>query len=103
MPTAYKFGEYLLDVQRHTLSRGDEEINLGERAFGVLRLLVENAGSVVGRTELIEEVWRDVVVRDDSLARAVSDLRTAGRSRPHSSLGNLTPAEYAAAEKTLQC
>ena len=25
------------------------------------------------------------------------------RTRPHSSLGNLTPAEYAAAESTLQC
>jgi DNA-binding winged helix-turn-helix (wHTH) protein/Tol biopolymer transport system component len=77
MPSAYRFGDYLLDVQRHTLHRGDDEINVGERAFGVLRLLVEKAGSVVGRTELIETVWRDVIVSDDSLARAVSDLRTA--------------------------
>ena len=69
MPSVYKFDEYVLDVQRHTLRRGDEEINLGERAFGVLRLLVENAGNVVNRTELIEEVWRDVIVSDDSLAR----------------------------------
>ena len=77
MSSGHKFGEYVLDCQRHTLHRGDEEIHLGERALGVLRLLVENAGQVVTRRELIDTVWRDVIVSDDSLARAVSDLRTA--------------------------
>jgi Tol biopolymer transport system component/DNA-binding winged helix-turn-helix (wHTH) protein len=77
MQTRHRLGEYVLDVQRHTLHRGGQEIHLGERAFGVLRLLVENAGRVVTRNELIDAVWRDVVVSDDSLARAVSDLRTA--------------------------
>jgi DNA-binding winged helix-turn-helix (wHTH) protein/Tol biopolymer transport system component len=77
MPTAHRFGDFVLDVRRHTLCRGDCEINLGERAFGVLRLLVENAGRVVTRQELIDAVWQDVIVTDYSLARAVSDLRTA--------------------------
>jgi Tol biopolymer transport system component/DNA-binding winged helix-turn-helix (wHTH) protein len=77
MPFAYRFGDYLLDVRRHTLHCGAREIHLGERAFGVLRLLVENAGRAVTRHELIDAVWRDVVVSDDSLARAVSDLRKA--------------------------
>jgi DNA-binding winged helix-turn-helix (wHTH) protein/Tol biopolymer transport system component len=77
MATRYRFGEYVLDVQRHTLHRGEREIQLVERHFGVLKLLVENAGSVVSRSDLIDAVWRDVAVSDDSLARAVSDLRTA--------------------------
>jgi Tol biopolymer transport system component/DNA-binding winged helix-turn-helix (wHTH) protein len=77
MSSDYQFGEYVLDVQRHTLNRGGREIHLGERAYGVLKLLVENAGRVVTRQELIDAVWQDVVVSDDSLARAVSDLRTA--------------------------
>jgi len=77
MQSRHKFGDYVIDVQRHTLHRGDREIHLGERAFAVLRLLAENAGRIVTRNELIDAVWRDVVVSDDSLARAVSDLRTA--------------------------
>jgi DNA-binding winged helix-turn-helix (wHTH) protein len=77
MTAEYSFGDYVLDRRRHTLRRGDEEICLGERSFGVLALLVENAGRVVGRQELIDSVWHDVAVSDDSLARAVSDLRTA--------------------------
>jgi len=77
MPFAYRFGDYRLDVQHHTLHRGDREIRLGERGFAVLRLLVENAGRVVTRQELFDAVWGDVVVSDNSLGRAVSDLRTA--------------------------
>jgi len=77
MPSGHRFGDYVLDLQRHTLSRGGSEVHLGERALEVLRLLVENAGCVVTRNELIDAVWRDVIVSDDSLARAVSDIRTA--------------------------
>ena len=75
--TEHTFGDYVLDGRRRTLRRGEEEIHLGERSFGVLELLVENAGRVVGRQELIDAVWHDVAVSDDSLARAVSDLRSA--------------------------
>jgi Tol biopolymer transport system component/DNA-binding winged helix-turn-helix (wHTH) protein len=77
MPSSHSFGDYVLDVQRHTLSRGGREVHLGERALGVLKLLVENAGRTVTRQELIDTVWRDVIVSDDSLARAISDIRTA--------------------------
>ena len=77
MSSGHKFGDYVLDVQRHTLHRGEDEVHLGERALGVLRLLVENAGHVVTRQELIDAVWRDVIASDDSLARAVSDIRPA--------------------------
>jgi Tol biopolymer transport system component/DNA-binding winged helix-turn-helix (wHTH) protein len=77
MPSEIRFGDYALDTLRHTLHCGDREIKLGERTFGVLQLLVENAGRVVGRQELIDAIWHDVAVTDDSLARAVSDLRTA--------------------------
>jgi Tol biopolymer transport system component/DNA-binding winged helix-turn-helix (wHTH) protein len=77
MSLGYTFDGYMLDVQRHTLNREGRQIPLGERAFGVLRLLVENAGRTVTRQELIDAVWQDVIVSDDSLARAVSDLRTA--------------------------
>ncbi|MGD8374886.1 MAG: winged helix-turn-helix domain-containing protein [Acidobacteriota bacterium] len=75
--SAYRFGEFVLDLRGRTLHRDGREIEIGARAYGVLELLVDHAGSVVSRTELLDGVWGDVAVTDDSLARAISDLRTA--------------------------
>ena len=77
MSSGSRFGEFELDIERRTLHRGEREIDLGVRAYGVLELLVSNPGRVVTRAELLDGVWGDVVVTDDSLARAISDLRTA--------------------------
>ena len=77
MGAMFRFGDFVFDPQRHELRRGEHEIGLGERSIGVLNLLVENAGQVVSRRELIDTVWHDVAVTDDSLAKAVSDLRAA--------------------------
>jgi len=77
MTTGIKFGDFVFDSQRHELRRGEHEIGLGERSLGVLKVLLENSGRVVSRQELIDTVWNDVAVSDDSLARAVSDLRAA--------------------------
>ncbi|WP_177201136.1 winged helix-turn-helix domain-containing tetratricopeptide repeat protein [Neptunomonas qingdaonensis] len=50
-------------------------VELRPQAFRVLRYLALNAGRVVTKKELHEEVWPDAVVTDDSLVQAVSDLR----------------------------
>jgi DNA-binding winged helix-turn-helix (wHTH) protein len=60
-----------------TLRRGGREIDLRPKSFEVLRYLVENAGRLVPKDELIEAVWPSVVVTDESLARCVSDVRQA--------------------------
>ena len=86
MLTGHRFGEYVLDVQSHSLHRGESEVHLGERAFALLRLLVENVGRVVTRRELIDAVWRDVIVTDDSLACAATECNTTEES-PEPKLG----------------
>jgi adenylate cyclase len=43
----------------------------------VLCYLVENAGRVVTKEELIKSVWPNVVVTEESLTRCVSDIRNA--------------------------
>ena len=45
--------------------------------LGVLELLLQRAGDVVSRQELIDTVWKDAFVTDTSLAEAVSVLRQA--------------------------
>src|SRR5262249_37923090 len=73
----FRFGEYTLDVVRGCLRTADRDIELRPKSFEVLRYLVENAGRLVTKDELIKTVWTNVVVTDDSLMQCVSDVRHA--------------------------
>src|SRR5215467_2420305 len=73
----FRFEEYTLDVARGCLRTADREIELRPKSFEVLRCLVENAGRLVTRDELIKTVWPNVVVTDDSLMQCVSEVRHA--------------------------
>jgi DNA-binding winged helix-turn-helix (wHTH) protein len=68
----YRFGDYQLDLDGGFLRRGDEEVTLRAKSFAVLTYLVERRGRLVTKTELIEAVWRDAAVTDNSLAHACS-------------------------------
>ena len=71
------FGRHTLDLRRGCLSRDGHEIELRPKSFAVLRYLVENAGRLIAKDELIAAIWADVSVTDASLARCVSDVRLA--------------------------
>ncbi len=69
----FAFGNFVLDPAHRSLVRGKEEVALGQRSFVVLEMLVANAGEVVSKRELMEAVWPDVTVGEDSLFHAISD------------------------------
>src|ERR1700686_3552352 len=73
----YFFEGYTLDLRRGCLRHEDREIGLRPKSFTVLRCLVENAGRLVSKGELIRAAWPNVIVTDESLARCVSDVRLA--------------------------
>jgi adenylate cyclase len=73
----FRFEDYTLDVARGSLQTSGREIGLRPKSFEVLRYLVENAGRLVSKDELIETVWPNVIVTDDSLARCISEVRQA--------------------------
>ena len=76
-PSVVRFDVYTLDVQRCSLRRGDDPIELRPKAFDVLRYLVENWGRVIGKDELIKAVWSGLSVTDDALVQCVRDVRRA--------------------------
>ena len=78
------FGPFAFDTRSRLLSRGGQEIPLPPRVLGVLELLLNRAGDVVARQELIDAVWKDAFVTDTSLAEAVSVLRQALADDPQS-------------------
>ncbi|WP_264601503.1 response regulator transcription factor [Rhodobium gokarnense] len=53
----YKVGDLELDRLSHTVRRGGQEITLQPREFRLLEYLMKNAGQVVTRTMLLENVW----------------------------------------------
>ena len=71
------FGPFEFDRQSRLLWREGTEIALPPRVLGVLELLVDRAGQVVARQDLLDGVWKDAFVTDTSLAEAVSFLRQA--------------------------
>jgi TolB-like protein/DNA-binding winged helix-turn-helix (wHTH) protein len=74
---SFSFDNFTLDLRRGCLRGAEGEIELRPKSFEVLRYLVENAGRLVPKDELIKAVWPSVIVTDESLARCVSDVRLA--------------------------
>jgi TolB-like protein/Tfp pilus assembly protein PilF len=58
-------------------------VDLRRKSFEVLRYLVEHAGRVVTKEEVLEAVWPDVTVSDDSLIQCISEVRSAIGDRSH--------------------
>ena len=75
--TMFLFEDYTLDVARGSLQTKDREVELRPKSFEVLCYLVENAGRLVTKEELLNTVWPNVVVTEESLSRCVSDVRKA--------------------------
>jgi len=71
----YSFGDIVVDAASRRLSRAGEVLSIPDRHVGVLLELLARRGSVVSKDALIEAVWQDVAVTDNSLEQAVSALR----------------------------
>jgi DNA-binding response OmpR family regulator len=54
---AFAFGPWQVDAEAQLATRGDERIELTETELSVLRLLAEEAGRIVSRRTLLQEVW----------------------------------------------
>jgi DNA-binding winged helix-turn-helix (wHTH) protein/pimeloyl-ACP methyl ester carboxylesterase len=74
---SYAFGPFRMDGTARVLTRADEIVSLTPKAVDTLFVLVEHAGHVVTREELIERVWPDAFVEPNNLAQNVSALRRA--------------------------
>ena len=74
---AISFGPFRLLAAQRLLLEGDKPVRLGSRAFDILAALVERAGEVVGKEELIARAWPQTFVEEANLKIQVSALRRA--------------------------
>ncbi len=79
MPNAhkelYEFHKFRLDVSERILWRDDERLPLSEKAFDTLCALVRRGNRLVGKDELLAEVWADAIVEENNLDKNISILR----------------------------
>jgi predicted ATPase/DNA-binding winged helix-turn-helix (wHTH) protein len=74
---AVSFGPFRLVVAQRLLLEGEKPVRLGSRAFDILAALVERAGEVVGKKELLARAWPQTFVEDANLKIQISALRRA--------------------------
>src|SRR5689334_22277506 len=73
--SAYRFLNFYLYPSERQLHQGRKLIPLQPKTFDVLLVLVRNAGSLVLRDRLVNEVWPDTFVTDANLTNIIVTLR----------------------------
>ena len=81
---AFCIGKWRVDPALDELSREGTTIKLEPRTMRVLVCLAERAGEVVSVNELLETVWKDLVVTQSSVYQAIAVLRRALGDNPRS-------------------
>ncbi|MET1254738.1 winged helix-turn-helix domain-containing tetratricopeptide repeat protein [Aliikangiella maris] len=66
-----------LDLQTGQVWQGEDEISLPKLSYQLLRVLAENAPNVMTQEDIIQQVWPDMVVGDETLKQRVRLLRKA--------------------------
>src|SRR6266705_3181175 len=74
-PERYRFGPFELEPDKRRLLKDGATISLRPRAFDLLVALVERAGHLVTKDELLSRVWPKTVVEEAALHVQVSALR----------------------------
>lgn len=70
----YRFGNFTL-TEGQVLFHDKQIVTVPPKELAVLRILVSNAGLIVSKENIIQEVWDSVAVADESLTRCIYILR----------------------------
>jgi DNA-binding winged helix-turn-helix (wHTH) protein/predicted ATPase len=78
----YEFDDFRVDTGQFLLARSGHTTPITPTVFRILLILLERAGQVVSKDELIKFVWPDSFVEEGNLNRNVSTLRKALGEKP---------------------
>ena len=71
----YLFDRYELDEENLTLTRDGQRLPLEPKALSVLLLMVRSPGKLLKKDAILAAVWKNTIVEESSLSRAVTLLR----------------------------
>lgn len=92
-----RFGPFRLNPLQRVIFRAEAPLRLGSRAWEILLTLVERAGEIVGKNELIARVWPDTFVEEGTLRVHITALRKAlgdGKSHTRRYVENVSGRGY---------
>jgi len=72
-----RFGDFTINPNTASLCCAGRQVPLRPKSFDVLLYLARNPGRVVSKDELMQSVWANVFVTDNSLVQCISDIRAA--------------------------
>jgi len=73
----YQSGDCEVDLARREMRAGGVPIPLGSHAFELIEALVQSAGNLVTKSELMARIWPGVIVEENTLQVHVSAVRKA--------------------------
>jgi len=73
----YQFDAFVVDRARYRVTRGETAVDLTPKLLDLLLYLLDHAGVLVTKEELLDALWPDANVTDNALAQAMSELRQA--------------------------
>ena len=73
----YAFGPFRMDARKRRLWKGELLVPLTPKAFETLLALVRRAGEVVDKDDLLEIVWPNVHVSEETITQNISTIRKA--------------------------
>ncbi len=107
----YRFADVVVDPAAHVLLRAGVPRPLEPKTYAVLLVLLQHPGELIGRDDLLDQVWGHRHVTPGVLTRAIAQLRHALGEDPHqphyiqtrhalgySFIGQLEEPPHAAAE-----
>jgi DNA-binding winged helix-turn-helix (wHTH) protein len=71
------FGPFQVDPRTWSLSRESQAVDLSPRLVEILVAIVQKNGEIVTKDELLERFWPGVNITDNTLTRAIADIRKA--------------------------
>jgi DNA-binding winged helix-turn-helix (wHTH) protein len=72
-----RFGPFQIDPRTSLLTRDNTAVDLSPRLVEILSFIVSRGGQIVTKEELLEKFWPDVNVTENTLTRAIADIRKA--------------------------
>ncbi len=99
----YQFGEFTLDGIKGCVLKSGQEIKLRPKVYESLKYLLERPGQLVGKQELMQAIWPDSVVTDDSLVQCMVELRRALNDRSRRLFKTVPRRGYVFTAEVIRC
>ena len=101
----FTFGQFQLDIGSRRLRCNGEAVAVTVKAFDILAALVEDAGRVVDKDELMRRVWPDAIVEEANLSQQIFLLRKvlAEDAKDHRFIARYRGAATASSRRSPNC